>query len=256
MIIEPHPRRSPGALAVVSPTYYDNPAAYWFLQESCRQNNLTLVTYGLGQPYPWLRQAKIVELLRVLAEVDYPYVMVTDAGDSFITSDEYEIMAKFTQKCHDRVLMSAERSCWPQAALQPFYPAFDRYAFPWPFLNSGGYIGKRERVIEMLQMTNDPPCPDLGVRRSQDWENDQFLLSLVYLSGKSPIVLDTDCLVFQCMGDTPVDWFEYRQDRLVNNRTWAEPSVLHFNGHAPGMMAAFNNRFARSAWNAQPTIPS
>jgi len=243
------------ALTIISPAYFTSKQDYWYLTESCKQLKLKLHLYGRGEPYPWLLQAKVVELRKQIAALDTEFVLLLDSHDAFMLCGQEEIldkMAGFTR----HIVMSAEKKCWPQRMLAPYYPE-SVHVSPWCYLNSGGYIGKKELVLDMLEKATGDLISPVPFRRSLDWENDQFLLSLVYLSKQVPMCLDVGCVFFQNMGDMVLGEIGYTHEgRLVNIVTHSMPCAVHFNGHAPGIDLAFSHRFMRIEWNEQITTQS
>src|SRR5437016_2698985 len=97
-------------LTIVSPAYYDDLAPCAFLVESCKALNLPLHLYGMGEPWPWLYEAKVKRLRREIEKLDTEYVLVSDSGDAFFLAGEEEILNKLflTQS---GVLISGEKNC-------------------------------------------------------------------------------------------------------------------------------------------------
>lgn len=204
--------------------------------------------YGLGEPWPGLYQGKVVDLRRAIENVDSEYILVSDANDAFFLAEEDEILAKFhAAKCS--VLISGDRNCWPEPYLEPLYPQSEslwRYS-PWRYVNSGGYMGSKESLLKLLSIMQNLPTTMLPFESDRDWANDQFRLSLAYLTDLSvaglTLGVDISCQVFQTMhSNAPTD-LEWKDDRLVNKITGSQPCHLHFNGNWPGMSEAFERRF-------------
>lgn len=230
-------------LTVISPAYYDSLSPTLYLSDSCERLGLNLHLFGHGEPWPWLVDAKVIRLAQEIEKIDSEYFLMTDAGDSFILDDEETIMMKF-HASGASVLVSAEKKCWPNPSLANHYA---QVMSPWRYLNSGGYIGSKAALLSLLRAMRDCPRPSwMQAQRSRDWMNDQFLMSLLFVAGY-PIQLDTHCKIFQCMGDSEHWEFEWRDGRLWNERMTCYPSILHFNGHAPGIEEAYGRRFALDA---------
>lgn len=234
----------PNRLTVISPAYYDSLSPYLLLSDSCERLGLPLHTYGMGEPWPWLLEAKVVRLAKEIEQIDSEYFLMTDAGDSFILDDEEAIMHKFL-KADTPVLVSAEKKCWPHTMLADKYPPSPSH---WRYLNSGGFIGAKKPLLNLLNAMQHITAPSwMHMKRTRDWMNDQFLMSLLYVEGY-PMQLDTSCSIFQCMGDANEGELEWRDlGVLHNNVTESHPSVLHYNGHTPGIEQAYEKRFALDA---------
>lgn len=205
------------------------------LVESCKALNLNLHLYGQNEPWSGLIEGKVNRLFREIEKLDTEYVLITDSSDSFIIGHENDILDRYF-KAGAPVLISAEKSCWPQSALAQYFP---EAVSPWRFLNSGGYIGRKDNIVSLLHFMGTMPI-DNSTYRSRDWEVDQFRFSLVYLDSQDSIKLDTKCELFQTMGD--ITYFtdgEYRDGRFKNLIHKTYPIVIHFNGHSDGMKDSF-----------------
>ena len=217
-------------LTVVAPAFYPNPRQCHFLMDSCANLGLSYYLFGLGEQWPGAIEAKIIRLLWEIERLETEYVLMTDAGDSFVMADEDELLARTPAA---PPVVSAEKNCWPQPQLAEYYPGS---VSPWRYVNSGGYIGTKEGVAGMLRaMHASLPSDDQG--------DDQFALSLAYLNGY-PLILDTLCQVFQTAAGAGQDEFSWQGNRLRNNVTGSTPCVLHFNGHTPGIDKTFERRFS------------
>lgn len=228
-------------LTVVSPAYFTDLRSCQVLSDSCRILKLPLHLYGVGEPWPWLRQAKIVDLRREIEKVDSKYVLVSDSSDVVLLGNEDEIINKFkSRRCF--IFMSAEKNCWPQPLMANCYPKIQS---PWCYLNSGSYIGRKEDVLEMLRIASQIRPNSQNYYNSRDWENDQFLLAHLYIDNYG-ITLDTQCDLFQTMGDTREHEVDFEGVRLINKVMKSCPTVIHFNGHTKGLKDSYNKRFGES----------
>src|ERR1700751_4193390 len=224
-------------LCVIAAAYYSDDSPCELLKESCELLKIPLHLYGLGQPFASLREAKVVQLKRELGKLDTEYVLVTDASDTFLVAKGDEILEKFARRSC-RIMVSAEKNCYPVTLDEMHNPKYIS-TMPWKYLNSGGYIGKREDVIDLLQVLLEIKS-DRRMFRSRDRDNDQYLLSIAYLLSLYPISLDRFCDVFQTLWPGIGKEFGWDQNgRLVNTITSSRPCVLHFNGNAPGLREAY-----------------
>lgn len=122
------------------------------------------------------------------------FALWTDGTDSLILKSEDEIMSRFS----GGILIAAENNCWPDAG-----------RYDPPFLNAGGYMGRREDLIAALKIV-------LPVAMDED---DQRAWTTAYISGLIPgLVIDTERRVFCSMADG----------------VEADSCVAHWNGRIPG----------------------
>jgi len=213
------------------------------LMESCQRFGLNSHLYGMGEDWPWLYEAKVVALRAEIEKLDSDYILVSDGDDAFFLAGEDEILDKF-KASRARILISADRqqaegdAKWPQSILRDRYP---KSPTPWRYCNSGGYLGKREDILDLLHAMFDVERPDyIPIWRSRDWSNDQFRMSIVYLNGY-PLTVDTECRLFQTMGCVEDGEMEWNGARVSNLRTGSTPCHIHFNGNWPGMAEAFEH---------------
>lgn len=167
---------------------------------------------------------------------------MTDASDSLIVDTEDILIDKFLS-FNKPIVVSGERNCWPQDLIAPYFPTHNDPS-PWKYLNSGGYMGKRQDLIALLTLMDSHErlqCPDIGIKRSNDWINDQFLMSLAYIQNQEIFHLDTKCELFQTMGDNQKHDVGIVDKKPVNTVHSTRPSVIHFNGHAKGIDFFFEN---------------
>jgi len=223
VVIEPPP------LTVVSPTYYEDKTKCRYLEESAEILGYKLHLYGIGKFFSTLREAKIISLVEEVQKVETDLVLVCDSVDTLLVEPQKELVNRFLAK-RCLLLMAAEKQCYPQPLMAECYP---KITSPWRYLNSGAYIGDKVSVAAMLEEALKLRPHPANVYRSRDWENDQFLFAQLYIQGFG-ITLDTDCYVFQCVGDITEE--EYKQ---------AAPCLYHFNGHAAGIEKEFEKRFGK-----------
>lgn len=239
-------------LCVVSPAYYTDSSKYEMLTESCKYFKLDLHLYGMGEEWPWYYNAKVIQLAREIDKIDAEYILVCDADDAFFMAGENEILHTY-RKITDKILVAADRvgegdELYPQSIFRDLYPPS---ATPWRYCNSGGYIGKKQAILHLLnEMAKTEEAEFIPVWRSKDWSNDQFRMSVCYLNGYD-LKIDTGCKVFQTMGS--IEPLEYKwgppfgvrtsTNFFFNKATHSFPCVIHFNGNAPGIKEAYNRCF-------------
>lgn len=205
------------------------------LVNSCNFFKLPLHLYGQGEPWPGLFEGKIKRLRREVETLKSTYILVCDSSDTFVLGNKEDLLTKFLG-INAPLVVSAEKNCWPQPSLASYFPKIDSQ---WCYLNSGGYMGRKEDIVSVLDYMSRMPISE-AIYRSKDWENDQFRLSLVYVDSVSSIKLDTRCELFQTMGNVKEGELEFRGNMLRNLVTNTYPLVVHYNGHTPGMREAFS----------------
>jgi len=190
------------------------------LEKSAARVGVEIVRYGEGQLWPKdYRVGKLVagiECVRGLAE-DVTHVMFVDASDSLFLAGPEEIVAQF--ESYDQghsVLIQGEKNCFPDKKLEASYPAPDT---PWHFVNSGGFIGRKEVILRNMQLAADLAtfC-------------DQLCWTRLYLSGKGDVEIDEQCRIFQSMYLHRPEELFIEDGRMWNELTHTQPCVAHWNG--------------------------
>lgn len=143
-------------------------------------------------------------------------VLYTDSYDAIVTGTYVQLLERYHQLASPShpVIFAAEKNCYPSPYLRPYYPTSES---PWRYLNAGGFIGPVEYLQRMLTANLD------------FWLNDQFEFSKFYLEGKSGIVLDSVCRLFQTLAYS-LDNISYHENGPHNLITNSYPLVLHANG--------------------------
>lgn len=233
-------------LTVVSPAFYETTQPYQLLVDSCKHYGIQLHLYGLGEPWPWYFDAKVLRLKAEIEELDTELVLVCDADDAFIMGPQAEILNKYYRFESD-IVVSADRtqeegdSKFPQSIFRDLYPLSST---PWRYCNSGGYIGKKESILDLLNTMATLKQPEyIPIYRSKDWDNDQFRMSIAYLNGYAMRV-DTRCNIFQTTGCAEKEELVWKSNYLMNSVTGNFPCIIHFNGNAPGIKETYEKCFA------------
>jgi len=230
-------------LTVVAPAFYPTLRPCRYLIESCRRLNIPINLHGIGEPWPGLNEGKTRRLAREFEKLDSEYFLFSDAKDSFLMAGEDEIVEKYLaikpEGLSDYVLVSAEKNCYPQEMASHLYP---KTISPWKYVNAGQYMGTKQGIIRMLESMMALEIHDDGV--------DQLRMSMLYVSGSCPMILDTFCSVFQSMFQGTDEDFAWDDDnRLVNIMFDSKPCAVHFNGNWPGIEYSFRERFESCAVN-------
>jgi hypothetical protein len=151
-------------------------------------------------------------------------VLFTDSYDVITLTNSTEILNKYNSICdNDTVLFSAEKNCWPLKQLDIFYPETDS---EYKFLNSGGFIGNAERILNLLE------------KKIENCEDDQLYFTKIFLfdnkidnnMNTNKIKLDYSCEIFQTLNGAFDDIDIVNKKRVFNKYTNTFPCLLHGNG--------------------------
>lgn len=147
---------------------------------------------------------------------DVKEVIFVDAYDVLALSTPQEAKEKI--KDRGKMLVSVEKSCWPQSNLASEYPDTES---EWKYINSGTYYAPRDVFMELIE--------ENALLYSDD---DQLWMTNIFLSNKEKFVLDYNCEVFQCHSFVSEDDYEYKNARVYNLKTKSKPVIIHFNGRS------------------------
>jgi len=151
-------------------------------------------------------------------------VLFTDSYDVVSLANTSEILEKYNKICNDTpdsVLFSVEKSCWPLKQIDVFYPETDS---EYKFLNSGGFIGNAERILNLLE------------KKIENCEDDQLYYTKIFLfdnkidNSINKIKLDYSCEIFQTLNGAFHDIDIVNKKRIFNKYTNTFPCLLHGNG--------------------------
>ncbi len=189
------------------------------LAASCHRKGLGLHVLGLGNLWQgfgnkYLWTAEYLDLQRL---PDDDVMVFVDAYDVLALADEREILAKY-DAAGARVVYTAEKVCYPDAALAERYPASPT---AYHFLNSGGAFG---RVADMRAM-----IASIGFATTDD---DQRAITRYFLEHPGAIALDTRCAFFLPLFAVtePELELDASEGRVRLLETGERPCFLHGNG--------------------------
>ena len=154
-------------------------------------------------------EIKLVRARKFLETRGEKFAMWIDGHDSLLLQDEETILRRY-HAIGRPVVVSAERSCHPDPERAESYPVAPT---GWPrFLNAGGWIGRTEDLISVLDR----------VRRADPVDHDQRAWTTALLAGILPeVTLDYARRIFACVGDGP---------GIMS----ADTCVMHWNGGVAG----------------------
>lgn len=201
-------------------------------KKSCAYYNIPYKILGLGQEWSGGRAENGVLLepgggqkVNLLKEelINWPnpqdhIIMFTDSYDVVFNSSPFEIIEKF-RKFRSNIVFSAEKDCWPNRELESQYPDSPT---DYKFLNSGGFIGYADRILEVL--------------KSRDIDNsydDQLFYTEMFfnkLNTDDKIILDYYQEIFQTLNMSTEDVEVLKQSQMKNKVTQSIPCVVHANG--------------------------
>lgn len=194
---------------------YDPPEAIRYLRSSCEKREVPLLVFGGDGPWPGHVETKLKKALEVIKKRSDKVIMWSDGHDSFITAQPSEILSRFYEMGRF-IVLSAETNCFPDAHVATRYPPSET---PWRYVNTGGWIGKREALIDALEWM----C-------ARDWKDDQEAWTRYFLENQLSVALDCYCRIFQTMGASPGI-----ADDGLNTISGTRPYVWHWNGRTPGI---------------------
>jgi hypothetical protein len=182
----------------------------------------------------------------------YAYLKSHPEITHFFYSDSYDTIVTGTMeealnlvRDHEKILMSAERACYPHPDKASMYPECDS---PFKYVNGGGWFCPAKLFIHAVE--TNPLTVDTN---DQVWFTDLFLDHPEYVN------LDTGCTVFQTIAFCPEDNFEIT-DKVANMITQSHPIFIHGNGHTPlnkfykTMIKTETLKDLQESWADQPEI--
>lgn len=200
-------------------------------RHSCHHNDIPYKILGLGQKWNGgeskdgvLLQPGGAQKINLLKEElkTYPQlgnhiILFTDSYDVIFNGKPKDIVKKF-REMQSPVVFSAEKTCWPNEALQSQYPDSPN---EYRFLNSGGFIGYGDHIntiINRVEVDNDYD--------DQLYYTERYFESL---ENEKNIKLDYNQNIFQTMNESIGD-ITIKDGKIVNQITKQNPLVLHGNG--------------------------
>lgn len=138
---------------------------------------------------PWINDVKIKITIEELQRTSEEMVLAADAFDVVCLSQIHF-------PCHKKMLISTETCFYPnipqlnreRACQNNLAPEHS----PWKYLNSGGYIGFRDTVLEFLLR-----CQHALKKKPPNIHSDQFAFHKAFINMQNEVNLDYDCQLFQ-----------------------------------------------------------
>lgn len=214
------------------------------LRASCEKFEIILNVYGRGEFFSFY-DSKIDALGRYLNRFkgEYTHALFTDAADSFFLQDLQTIIEKYEKMGSPKLLLSAEKACYPFSELVSKFP--DNVG-PYRFLNAGGFIGEIQHILDTISKLKSYYYLN---------NNDNAHWMMGYSEGRIDIHMDHQCEIFQTMSDVEFGKdivFAYKKGsmkaKIFNHETQTFPSIIHFNG--PKGEGTRNNKLMEEVFQA------
>jgi hypothetical protein len=126
------------------------------------------------------------------------------------------------------IVISAENACWPDGSRESEY--VDTKNEPFPYLNSGGYVGKVGTLKQIYSNYND------------DDIDDQRFWTDMYFKNRDKIVLDTKAVIFLSMHDVKQEDFQFDNEKFTYKETGTNPILVHGNGTSKVLLDIFTEK--------------
>ena len=195
------------------------------LIQSCRINNIDINIIGKNIKWDgFITKYKLT--IDYLKSVKEEIICYTDSRDVLYMSDEKTIYDTFIKNFDkNAIVFNAETNCYPEKLLAPLHPQQDK---KYKYLNSGCIIGSRKTMIEVFEEA-------VKLFEISDYNDDQYLVQRLFITGQYNIQLDYDCKIFQCLWDENFgrsNNFDiiYTKDEIYNRLTKTTPLIFHFPG--------------------------
>lgn len=203
-----------------------NYPTFFFLEHSARSCKIAVEVLGLDRPYlgNGTKFLYIREYLETLPDDDI--VLFVDAYDVMIVQPKEKILKQFLS-FNAPLVISAEKSCvsYPLLAC-----AFDETK-PFPYLNSGGYIG----YVGALKAWIEALAIDINKR-------DQPQVIRHFAKFPEDYCIDTEAQLFLSLYLVDALDLECTSEGCRYKETGTMPSILHANGKSfPLLMQAYKH---------------
>lgn len=169
----------------------------------------------IGNGDKWVNfMTKIISLYNYLINMkeNYDLVCVTDCYDVLCCGSKLKLIEKFKTFNKD-IVFSAESNCAKDKCiyLNNYYQNKYDENIIYPYLNAGFYIGKRNKIIELLKFLVD-------TNNKTGIVDDQLLCCMYVQEFPHTVALDNEC---KLMGTICYNIFDYKwyNNRVYNVKT-------------------------------------
>jgi hypothetical protein len=195
-------------LVVLCPAAPSAPAGHARATNGIPPQSVGVSDIGAGLPFNFADKRVILSrYLSQLCERD-ELIVFTDAYDTLFVRGEAYIEATYAG-FGQRIVFSAESNSWPLGTVGLALYG-DPPTGPYPYLNSGGFVGTAGDVLELYARYPDPPSSrfeQLERLRAEGYDadrrfgwSDQYYWTLVHLLERDSIGLDHEAGLFECFG--------------------------------------------------------
>lgn len=152
---------------------------------------------------------------------DDDIICFIDAYDVIVSNIENIYKNFINYNCN--IVFSSECICFPYSNIERYKNINSKTNFK--YLNSGGYIGYKKNIYQMLTSTKLEEITMLCKNGG-----DQNFFTQYYLNNQINIKLDTNQEIFQSMCCVNFYEFEFHNGYLYNKILETYPCFIHFNG--------------------------
>jgi hypothetical protein len=202
-----------------------------FLKKTALNNNIK-INYLLEKSWKGfhMKVNKMKKALKNLPKRDI--VMFVDAYDVFINANEIQILDNF-KSYNCEMVISSEINCYPGRLRERFDKTVSSCPTEFKYLNSGGYIGYVETVLDFLKWKKNTVVMDMCIREKwgagdQNYFMENYLTN--YSKIKNKIKLDNYCKIFLTMYGVSWDDINFKIGKVYYKKFEIYPCVIHFSG--------------------------
>ena len=228
-----------------------------------------LAVLGLGQPWRGLgSKITLVEAFLDAECANDDLVMLVDAFDVLLTPAAAELRARFAALAGGRALaFGAERKCSPDKAARDAYPPGTHGAAPFPYLNSGQYMGAAFELRPMLVEIRRDLALHYSLHGADALEaDDQRYFTRYYLAHVDRVALDVHGVLFHTLLDVEPADLRVLVDAdgggaaddgggarpgavtLWSDASRTAPCMVHGNGYGRPAFYDVSERLASAGW--------
>ena len=160
------------------------------------------------------------------------YMIFADAFDVAFAGTPDDILRYFLEWNKHKdvgIIWNAEKSCFPDASLAEKHP---EVSTEFRYLNSGLAVGRTDAFLAALTEMKAQDIPNDSQRPDGSWDNpnDQGLFMTQFISGSVPMMVDSDCFLFQTLCGVEAHELAFTEKGIQNSATGSYPIGFHWNG--------------------------
>ena len=154
-------------------------------------------------------------------------LLFTDAWDVVVANNPNSLLEKY-KKFNKDIVFSAENALWPDDSRESNYK--NSKDEPFPYINSGGYIGKVGVIRDLLNNYN-----------GEDIDDQRFWTD-IYFKNRDKIVLDTKAEIFLSMHAINHEDLLFDNNVFTYKETGTQPIIAHGNGMSKDLIKIFTEK--------------